>query len=169
MIDSLFLTEARRYLRGDYLPKIQICLETLTETDVWWRANAASNSIGNLVLHLSGNARQWVIHGVGGRPDVRQRQTEFDRREGLAPAQLATQLRGTMDEVDAVLAQVDPSVLLESRRIQGLETTVFGAIFHVVEHFSTHTGQIVMLTKIRTGRDLGFWEARADVRRWQPV
>jgi hypothetical protein len=61
---------------------------------------------------------------------------------------------------------------MEPRRIQGLDTTVFGAIYHVVEHFSTHTGQIVMLTKLRTGKDLGFWEALPDgtvVRKWQPL
>jgi uncharacterized damage-inducible protein DinB len=167
-----FLTQSRRFLRGDYLPKILICLETLDQADVWWRGNEASNSIGNLVLHLAGNIRQWIIHGVGGAPDVRRRQEEFDRREGVPPAELAALLRRTLDEVDAVLAKVDPGTLLEPRRIQGLETTVLGAIYHVVEHFSTHTGQIVMLTKLRTGRDLGFWEAREDgtvIRRWQPL
>lgn len=167
-----FLHQSRRYLRGDYLPRILICLETLSEADVWWRGNEASNSIGNLVLHLAGNIRQWVIHGVGGAPDVRRRQEEFDQRSSLPPSELAARLRGTLDEVDAVLAAVDPATLLDPRRIQGLDTTVMGAIYHVVEHFSTHTGQIVMLTKLRTGRDLGFWEARADgtvIRRWQPL
>ena len=81
-------------------------------------------------------------------------------------------MRTTLFEVDDTLAAVDPATLLDTRRIQGLDTTVMGAIYHVVEHFSTHTGQIVMLTKQRTGRDLGFWEARADgtvARRWQAL
>jgi hypothetical protein len=100
---------------------------------------------------------------------VRERQAEFDRPGAIAPAELAGLLRKTLTEVDAVLTTLDPATLLESRRIQGLDTTVLGAIYHVVEHFSTHTGQIVMLTKLRTGRDLGFWEVRPDgtvVRRW---
>ncbi len=172
MLAQTFLAESRRYLRGDYLPKILICLETLSEADVWWRANEASNSIGNLVLHLAGNIRQWIIHGVGGAPDVRRRQEEFDRRAAIPPSELAARLRGTFDEVDGVLAALDPASLPEPRLIQGLQTTVFGAIYHVVEHFSTHTGQIVLLTKMRTGKDLGFWEARPDgtvLRRWQPL
>jgi uncharacterized damage-inducible protein DinB len=171
-VEAAFLAEARRYLTGDYLPKILICLESLSDADIWWRGNEASNSIGNLVLHLTGNIRQWIIHGVGGAPDVRRRQAEFDRREPISSADLAAQLRQTLMEVDAVLAGLDPATLLEPRRIQGLATSVLGAVFHVVEHFSTHTGQIVMLTKLRTGRDLGFWEARPDgtvVRRWQAV
>jgi uncharacterized damage-inducible protein DinB len=167
-----FLRESRHYLLGDYLPKILSCLDSLSEADVWWRGNEASNSIGNLVLHLAGNARQWMVHGVAGAPDVRERQAEFDRRGAMAPAELAALLRQTLSEVDGVLATLDPAILLEPRRIQGLDTTVLGAIYHVVEHFSTHTGQIVILTKLRTGRDLGFWEARADgtvARRWQPL
>jgi uncharacterized damage-inducible protein DinB len=167
-----FLLISRRYLRGDYLPKILVCLDMLTDEDVWWRMNEASNSIGNLVLHLCGNARQWIVAGVGGAADNRKRQTEFDQRAMIPRAELSERLRTTLFEVDDTLAAVDPGALLDARRIQGLDTTVMGAIYHVVEHFSTHTGQIVMLTKQRTGRDLGFWEARADgtvARRWEPL
>ena len=167
-----FLLISRRYLRGDYLPKIMVCLDTLTDEDVWWRMNEASNSIGNLVLHLCGNARQWIVAGVGGAPDIRKRQTEFDQRAVIPRGELAERIRSTVMEVDETLATVSPGALLETRRIQGLDTTVMGAIYHVVEHFSTHTGQIVMLTKQRTGRDLGFWEARPDgtvARRWEPL
>lgn len=167
-----FLLISRRYLRGDYLPKILVCLDTLSDEDVWWRMNEASNSIGNLVLHLSGNARQWIVSGVGGAPDNRKRQTEFDQRAVIPRTELAERIRATVMEVDETLAAVQPAALLEPRRIQGLDTTVMGAIYHVVEHFSTHTGQIVMLTKQRTGRDLGFWEARADgtvARRWEAL
>ena len=167
-----FLLISRRYLRGDYLPKILVCLDTLTDEDIWWRMNEASNSIGNLVLHLCGNARQWIVAGVGRAPDVRKRQTEFDQRSIIPGTELSERLRITIFEVDDVLEAVGPATLLEPRTIQGLDTTVMGAIYHVVEHFSTHTGQIVMLTKQRTGRDLGFWEARADgtvARRWKAL
>lgn len=165
-----FLLISRRYLRGDYLPKILVCLDSLSDEDIWWRMNAASNSIGNLVLHLCGNARQWIVAGVGRAPDARVRQAEFDQRAVIPGTELAERLKATIADVDAVLAAVDPATLLETRTIQGLDTTVMGAIYHVVEHFSTHTGQILMLTKQRTGRDLGFWEARADgtvARRWK--
>lgn len=156
-----FLALSREYLMEDYLPRIRLCLDQLTEADVWWRANPASNSIGNLVLHLAGNARQWIVAGVGGAPDIRERPAEFSAQSGGVTA-LAARLEAAMKEVDEALALVTPDQLGETRRIQGIDTTVMGAIYHVVEHFSTHTGQIVLIAKQRLGRDLGFWEIGPD-------
>src|SRR5919112_5003220 len=84
-----FIEEARRLLREDYLPKIERCLEQLDDAQIWWRPNAQSNSVGNLLLHLAGNARQWVVCGVGGGRDARERQAEFDAGEGGGDADAA--------------------------------------------------------------------------------
>ncbi|HSL54105.1 MAG TPA: DUF1572 family protein, partial [Pyrinomonadaceae bacterium] len=73
-----FLARAAEYLVGDYLPKIERCLENLSDEQIWWRANEESNSIGNLILHLCGNARQWIVCGVGSAPDARNRDAEFE-------------------------------------------------------------------------------------------
>ena len=153
-----FLADARRLLASDYLPKIERCLEKLDDEQVWWRAGAESNSIGNLLLHLSGNARQWVVSGIGGTADERTRQAEFDARAGSARTELLERLRATLADVDAVLARVEPARLLERRRIQESEVSVLEAIFHVVEHFSMHTGQIILLTKMLTQSDLRFYD-----------
>ena len=168
-----FIGEARRLLSADYLPKIERCLERLTDEQVWWRANADSNSVGNLLLHLAGNARQWIVSGVGGGRDARERQAEFDAGRGgearPAAAELLARLRSTLAEVDAVLAGLDPAALAERRRIQGLENVVvLNAVFHVVEHFSMHTGQIILLTKLLTAGDLAFYDfsAGAPRARW---
>jgi len=165
-----FLVQSARYLQDDYVPRIARCLEQLSDEDVWWRPNEASNSIGNLVLHLMGNARQWIVHGVGGAQDVRTRQEEFDRREPLPKAELVERLRTTIAEAADVIGRVSPDRLLEPRLIQGYETTVLGAIYHVVEHFSMHTGQIIVLAKARTGRDLGFYVMQDGNPKpaWQP-
>jgi uncharacterized damage-inducible protein DinB len=169
-IAGAFVAEARRLLRDDYLPKIERCLETLSAADLWWRPNESSNSVGNLLLHLEGNARQWIVSGVGGAPDGRARQTEFDAGKGggADPAslpdasRLLARLRLTLDEVDAVLAQLDATRLLEGRAIQGLpEVTVLNAVFHVVEHFSMHTGQIILLAKLCASTDLAFYDFTA--------
>jgi len=157
-----FLRLSRHYLAQDYLPRIVAVLRQLSDADVWWRGNDASNSIGNLVLHLSGNVRQWIVSGVGSGADVRDRPSEFARRDGLSRDELIGLLEHTIADVDAVLARVTPAQLDEPRRIQGIDTTVMGAIYHVVEHFSGHVGQIVLLGKLRLGKDLGFWEIDAD-------
>ena len=158
-----FIAHSRALLKSDYLPKIERCLEQLNDADMWWRADAGSNSIGNLLLHLSGNVRQWIVSGVGSAPDLRERQAEFDAHAGLGRAGLLERLKGTLDEVDAVLARVAPSELLEQRRIQDCDVSLLEAIFHVVEHFSMHTGQIILITKMLTQSDLRFYDFSTGV------
>jgi uncharacterized damage-inducible protein DinB len=156
-----FIAESRKLLAAEHLPRIERCLERLTDEEVWWRANDESNSIGNLVLHLSGNVRQWINGGVGGALVERERQQEFDERGPLPRSELLSKISATMAEADRVLAGVDPSSLLERRRIQGQDVSVLEAVYHVVEHFSMHTGQIVLLTKMWKG-DLAFYDISAD-------
>ena len=157
-VGEAFIAQARALLNGDYLPKIERCLERLSEADVWWRANNESNSIGNLLLHLAGNARQWIVSGVGRGADERLRQLEFDERSLIPRGELLAHLKQTLDEVDDVLARLDPSSMLERRLIQGNDVTVLQAIFHVVEHFSMHTGQIIVITKMLKTADLKFYD-----------
>ena len=158
-----FIEYARWLLKSDYLPKIERCLERLSDEQVWWRAGEQSNSIGNLLLHLSGNARQWIVSGVGSAPDARERQAEFDAQEGLTRAELLERVRQTLDEADAVLAQTERARLLERRRIQNSDVSVLEAIFHAVEHFSMHTGQIILITKMLTQTDLAFYDFQTGV------
>jgi uncharacterized damage-inducible protein DinB len=153
-----FIAKSRSLLSDEYLPKIERCLEELSEEAVWWRANPESNSIGNLLLHLAGNVRQWIVSGIGGAPDNRVRQQEFDAQSGITRAELLARLRQAVLEVDEVLAAFDPSRVLEERQIQGYEVVVLEALFHVVEHFAMHTGQIILLTKMLKGADLKFYE-----------
>ena len=153
-----FLAEARRHLSEDYLPKIERCLGRLDDEQVWWRAGEHANSVGNLLLHLEGNLRQWVVCGAGGREDARERDREFAERRQLSRVELLTRLRATVEEADDVLARLEPSALLETRRVQGLDVTLLAAVFHAVEHFSMHTGQVILLTKMLAGGDLNFYD-----------
>src|SRR5690242_12970595 len=108
-----FINHASNFLSGDYLPKIECCLEKLTDEEIWWRANEESNSIGNLILHLCGNARQWIICGVGAQPDNRNRDAEFAQRETISRAELLTLLRSTLGDVQSTLLDLNPSLLLD--------------------------------------------------------
>ena len=157
-----FVARSRRYLKDDYLLRIRLALEKLSPDDLWWRPNESSNSVGNLLLHLAGNVRQWIVSGVGGVPDARRRELEFAAREGLDAREAFAKLEDAVADVDAVLAQLEPSALAERRTIQGNEVTVLEAIYHVVEHFSMHTGQILYVVKARSGEDLGFWKIGPD-------
>ena len=157
-ISESFLQKSRYFLSNEYLPKIRLAIEPLSDDTIWWRPNEASNSIGNLMLHLAGNIRQWIVSGVGGATDVRQRSTEFRARGGKDKTALLAHLSAAVAEVDAVLAKLNPHELLGERQIQGRSVTVFEAVYHVVEHFSTHTGQIILLAKFHVGGKVKFYD-----------
>jgi len=156
-IGKAFIARSRYHLGEDFLPKIEHCLEKLSDDQIWWRANEQSNSIGNLVLHLCGNARQWIVCGVGDGADGRDRDAEFAQRE-IPRDELLSLLRTTISDVDATLARYEPERLLETRTIQGTEGSALDAILHVVEHFAMHAGQIVLLTKQLTAQDMHFYD-----------
>ena len=162
---AAFLAQSREYLTAHYLPKITDAIERLSEADLWWRPNNASNSIGNLMLHLAGNIRQWIVSGVGGAPDSRDRASEFARREPLPRDELLAILTEAVLEADAVIARIDPADLHDRRPVQGRDVTTFEAIYHVVEHFSMHAGQILYIAKLRSGADLGLYEMQSGIPR----
>ncbi len=153
-----FLQKSRTLITSDYVPKIEKCLDRLSDADIWWRPNEASNSIGNLVLHLCGNVTMWIVGGVGAFPFERHRQREFDERRQIPAAELRGVLKAVVLQADEVLVGLTKADLLTRRQIQDYDVTVLEAIYHVVEHFSMHTGQIIMLSKARTDADLSLWD-----------
>jgi uncharacterized damage-inducible protein DinB len=135
--------------------RIETCVGKLTPEQIWARAGDNDNAVGNLVLHLAGNVRQWILCGVGGAEDRRDRDSEFDARSG---ENVLSHLRPTVEEAAALIAALPVARLGERRTIQKhYQVTVLEAIYHVVEHFSMHTGQIIFATKLLTGGDLGFY------------
>lgn len=157
-IGQAFIAQSQYHLAKDFLPKIERSIALLSDEQIWWRANEQSNSIGNLLLHLSGNVRQWIVCGLGGATDSRDRDSEFAQRDAIPRAELFDKLKRTVDEAVEVLGRLDPDALLAKHRIQGLDVSALEAILHVVEHFSMHAGQIVLLTKQLTARDMHFYD-----------
>lgn len=164
-MNTEFIAQSRACLTGEYVPKISACFARLAAEQLWWRPNEASNSIANLMLHLAGNIRQWIVAGVGGAADERRRQSEFEARGGLGADELLDRLSSAVTDADRVLAGLDPARLGEPARIQGRDVTVQSAIYHAVEHFAGHTYQIAYITKLLTGSELGFYALEGGVPR----
>jgi uncharacterized damage-inducible protein DinB len=157
MMDRAFLDFSSTKLK-ELASRIDTCLAQLTEEQVWARGGDNENAVGNLVLHLCGNARQWIIANVGGgEPDRRQRDAEFASRGGVKIADLRERLASTVTQAAEVISRVTASRLSDRLVIQGYDVSVLDAIYHVVEHFAMHTGQIIFITKMLTGTDLGFY------------
>jgi uncharacterized damage-inducible protein DinB len=153
---SLFLASSQQLLAKQNLPRIVECLQQLSEEEIWWRPNPASNSAGNLVLHLCGNVRQWIISGLGGVDDKRDRDREFAEQGPIPRQALVTQLRRTVRDACRVLAKLSDDSLSRKYGIQGYRVTELDAVFHVAEHFGYHTGQIIYITKLKRAQDLRF-------------
>ena len=166
---NMYLADAERLLAKEFLPHIVKSLEKLGEKDIWWRPNEASNSAGNLALHLCGNVRQWIISNLGGNPDVRDRDSEFAERGPMPRKALVGKLKRTVREACEVISRLPEETLSRKFTIQGLHVAGIVAVAHVVEHFSYHTGQIIYITKLKSGEDLRFTRLPAVKPREKPA
>jgi uncharacterized damage-inducible protein DinB len=165
-VESLFLTYAVEKLH-QFTERIEICLGKLTEAQIWGRAGENENAIGNLALHLAGNVTQWIVTEVGNNPGRRDRDGEFDARGGFTGAELSANLRKTIDRATEIIAALSTAQLTATYTIQNYNVSGLEAVFHVVEHFAQHTGQIIFATKMLTGADLGFYRHLRDAARHQ--
>ena len=139
---------------GQMTEYLTTCVKKLSDEQVWQRQGAHENAVGNLVLHLCGNARQWIMHGVGGAPDVRVRDKEFSADGGMSGAELIALFEATMAEAKSVIAGVPAERMVERITPQGRDVSVLEAIYQVVGHVQQHMGQIILVTKQMLAKDL---------------
>lgn len=156
-LDEIFLRYSVEKL-NQYVSRIEDCLGRLTPEQVWLRHAETENAIGNLVLHLCGNVTQWIGFGVAKQADHRQRDAEFAARDGLSSAELLSRLQGAVSSAIAILEGLSSDDLGRVTTVQNYTVTNLEAIYHVVEHFSGHTGQIQFATKLFTGEDLAYYK-----------
>ena len=155
-VESLFLQFSANQLRP-FTDRIEVCLSGLTAEQIWARGGKHENAIGNLALHLRGNVGQWIVSTLGNNPTPRDRDAEFSARMGPAASELTSALRHTVEQAAEVILGLDTDRLTRIYEIQNYRVSGVEAVYHVVEHFAQHTGQIIFITKMLTGGDLGFY------------
>ncbi len=152
------VAETRRRIIEESLPRIKQCLDELSDEQIWQKANANTNSVGNLVMHLCGNVRQWIMHGLDGQHDVRERDIEFSEKGPIPKKVLHNQLNIMMHDLDKALGRIVDQDLLEMKTIQKhFHENGVSILFHVTEHFSYHTGQITYFTKMVKDIDTAYY------------
>ena len=156
-VPAEFIQASRTLLAEDYMPKLRKMVGMLSEDDVWWRPNEASNSVGNMLLHMCGNLRQWIISGAGDAPEERDRPSEFSEKGPIPKAELIAKVEVTIADVDRVLADLREDSLVDRVSVQRFDVTRLHAVYHSIEHFSYHLGQIAYVAKLRHGKDLGIF------------
>ena len=155
-VESLFLQFSVDKLR-QFTGRIEICLGKLTEDQIWARGGQNENAVGNLALHLNGNVAQWIVSAMGDNPSQRDRDSEFSSRGGHNSAALSAALRGTVERAAEIIHGLDTDRLTRTYEIQNYKVSGVEVVYHVVEHFAEHTGQIIFATKMLTGEDLAFY------------
>jgi uncharacterized damage-inducible protein DinB len=150
-------TEQALYRISENTTKLITCLDELAEDEIWKRPNENSNSVGNLILHLCGNIRQYAISSLGNIDDTRERDKEFSADGGYTKSELIKKLITTVEEAKSIIQNIDSNELLRKRKVQGYYHSGIGIIIHVAEHYSYHTGQIIFWTKLLKNKDLGFY------------
>lgn len=142
--------------------KIHHCLGQLTDEQIWWRPTPEMNSIGNLMLHLAGNLRQWVVAGIGGAEDHRNRPLEFSERGPVERAVLVEKLESSVADAKSAIAGLTEADLLEVHVIQGFEVTGAEILFDCLPHFQGHTQEIISFTRMQLGPNYRFeWTPKA--------
>ncbi len=157
-LTTVFIAEIKRRLFEENVFRLKKCLAELTDEQIWYRPNMASNSVGNLVLHLHGNVRQWVVAGLGKNKDVRERQEEFDEQGPVPVAKMLADIDQLMLEVDAILDNTIVADLLEVRNVQGFQESGLSILVHITEHFSYHVGQMTYIVKMLKVKDMGYYD-----------
>ncbi len=142
---------------GESTERIEKCVNLLTNEQVWYNFNDHTNSIGHLILHLCGNITQYIQSSLKNQKDERIRDLEFETKEQLSNEELIQKIKHTATEASEIIQHLNEEELLKERSVQGFNFTGVGNIIHVVEHYSYHTGQIALQTKLLRNIDLGFY------------
>lgn len=156
-LSMLLVNEAKRRIFDESFGRIHKCLDMLTEEQVWERPNEQLSSIGNLILHLGGNARQWVLSGLGGAADHRMRDREFLESSRCSKWKLKRMLEDLKVDMEIVFTKLNEQELVKVRPVQVFEESGLSILIHVIEHFSYHTGQITWYTKFLTNVDTKYY------------
>lgn len=154
---NIIKSEFNQRVIDESLSRIIQCLNTLSHTEIWDSANPNTNAIGNLVLHLEGNIRQYIISGVGGTEDTRKRSSEFKKTHSHTRQQLSEHITHTLTQANTTVQKLTYNQLSEDVTIQGFAHTRLSAIIHVIEHLSYHVGQITYYTKLVKNIDTGYY------------
>ena len=157
---KIITREVKYRLEEESVPRIKKCFDHLSEEEIWRSPNENLTSVGNLILHLCGNVRQYILFGLGNAPDNRKRQEEFDHQDIISKDILLSKLDELMLEVDHILDELPAESMTRKYNVQGMEITGFGILMHVVEHFSYHVGQITWYTKLVKDIDMKYYGDR---------
>lgn len=158
MIQQLLIEEFKRRIIDESFERILYCLQLLTPQQIWFKPNPVTNPVGNLVLHICGNTRQWIFSGLLGQKDLRKRKQEFILTD-LPKEELIRMIQTLRQDILQHLPQLRQTLLEKTYPVQTFQETGVSILIHVIEHTSYHTGQITQLTKLITEQETNYYKS----------
>jgi len=138
-------------------------IEQLTEEDLVWSPTPESNSIADLLAHISGAAHYWFDAAYFGAPLNDYMTIEFKRGLQMTKEQALEISKKSYDSIIGVLEMMkaNPERLLEQPYLNypsfdsaalNNRSTVLQMLLHQFRHLPSHTGQIIYIAKMRKGK-----------------
>jgi hypothetical protein len=114
-------------------------IEGLTEEQARWKPAPTSNSLLNLVVHLTGVERNWFQHVIAGRSVERDRDAELaELPPEVTVASAVEAYRAVCNENNALM---DGLSVDEACRGEGMEKlSVRWVVLHMLEETARHAG-----------------------------
>src|ERR1051325_773549 len=169
---EIALTALRARITRVFPAQVRKALEPLSDEQIWWRPNESSNSIGNLVLHLSGSLDYYLNRNLGGLDFTRDRPGEFNERREIPKAELLARFDAMVANAERTFDSLTVERLGEPSPEPTMYSIAFEDLLNVAMHLANHVGQIVWIAKsldaqaldevwIRTHRSEGGWKPKA--------
>ncbi|MEP7273555.1 MAG: DinB family protein [Acidobacteriota bacterium] len=140
----------------DFCARVHRLADQLTEEQFWTRPYPFGNSVGNLILHLSGNLNYYIGAQIAGTGYIRDRDLEF---RAFRIGQRSLVLKSLDDAIEMVIAtlqtQTDDDWNREYSAI-GVDDVKnrFSIYLRCAVHFHHHIGQMIYVTKALTDAGL---------------
>jgi len=168
-MNDLILEALRIRITRVFPAQIRAAVAPLTEDQFWWRPNESSNSIANIVIHLTGSINHFLNRNLGGAEFTRDRPAEFADRSQLPKSKVLTAFDAMIADAERTFTKLTPSQLADPSPEPKLNANVFEDLLGVAVHISNHAGQIVWIAKmleegsvdevwIKTHRSEGAWK-----------
>lgn len=164
------LTSLRNRITKVFPAQIRECVDRLDDEQIWWRPNEASNSVGNLVLHLTGSLNHFLNRQIGGFEYDRNREAEFNERRQIAKDELLAAFDAMVLKAEQTFDGLTIERLGDPSPEQRMYTVVIEDLISIATHIANHTGQILWITKMLKdgGLDDLWMKAHKRLGGWKP-
>jgi uncharacterized damage-inducible protein DinB len=170
-ISAIALDSLRTRITGAFPQQILAALRELNDEQIWWRPNESSNSIGNLVLHLTGSLDHFLNRNLGGFEFSRDREAEFAERQQVSRDELTGRFEAMIARANATFEKLTPEDLSKPSPEPKMNAIVFQDLLGIATHIAAHANQIVYIAKmlkegsvgelwIQAHRDAGVWKKK---------